>query len=180
MSLKLPIGIQDFAELRQGDFVYIDKTELISPLLRGSKTYFLSRPRRFGKSLLVSTLRYLFEGRKDLFKGLWIENEWDWSEKFPVIRLSFDAIGHKEVGLRQALIDGVSYSAKQLGIHLEKTEPTKCFQELIVKASEKHGKVVILIDEYDRPIIDFLGLKTLPQAEANRAILKSFFSIYLI
>lgn len=177
MSLKLPIGIQDFSELRTGNFVYIDKTELIYPLLTGAKTYFLSRPRRFGKSLLISTLRYLFEGRKDLFEGLWIENKWDWNEKHPVIRLSFDAISHKELGLRLALLKEVNRIASDFGIELMATEPAESFRELIRSITEKQGKVVILIDEYDRPIIDFLGLDELPKAEANRAILKSFFSI---
>ena len=177
MSLKLPIGIQDFSELRTGNFVYIDKTELLYPLLTEAKTYFLSRPRRFGKSLLISTLRYLFEGRKDLFEGLWIENKWDWNEKYPVIRLSFDAISHKELGLRLALLKEVNRIASDFGIELMATEPAESFRELIRSITEKQGKVVILIDEYDRPIIDFLGLDELPKAEANRAILKSFFSI---
>jgi Predicted AAA-ATPase/PD-(D/E)XK nuclease superfamily len=177
MTLKLPIGIQDFSELRTGNFVYVDKTELIHPLVTGSKTYFLARPRRFGKSLLVSTLRYLFEGRRDLFKDLWIENHWDWAEKSPVIRLSLDAIGHKELGLKTALLRAVTQIAEQFGIELKENEPATCLQELIRTVAAKQGKVVILIDEYDRPIIDFLGLKTLPQAEANRAVLKSFFSV---
>jgi hypothetical protein len=177
MLPNLPIGIQDFSELRLGGFTYVDKTALLYDMSKGSKTYFLARPRRFGKSLLISTLRYLFEGRQDLFKGLWIEDKWNWSEKHPIIRLSFDAIGHKEVGLKQALVDAVYASAKQLNISLSLNEPSKCFQELIQKTAETHGKVVILIDEYDRPIIDFLGLDELPHAEANRAILKSFYSI---
>ncbi len=177
MALKLPIGIQDFSELRTENFVYIDKTALIHPLVTGSKTYFFARPRRFGKSLLVSTLRYLFEGRQDLFKGLWIENQWNWSEKSPVIRLSLDAIGHKELGLKAALLRTLAQIAEQFGISLKEKEPAPCFQELIRTVAAKHGKVVILIDEYDRPIIDFLGLKTLPQAEANRDVLKSFFSV---
>jgi Predicted AAA-ATPase/PD-(D/E)XK nuclease superfamily len=177
MSLRLPIGIQDFSELRTGNFVYIDKTELLFSLATASKTYFLSRPRRFGKSLLISTLRYLFEGRKDLFQGLAIENKWDWNEKHPVIRLSFDAISHKELGLRQALIRAVKKVADEYDIDLPFDDPSVCFQELIQRLTEKQGKAVILIDEYDRPIIDFLGLDELPQAEANRSILKSFFSV---
>jgi Predicted AAA-ATPase/PD-(D/E)XK nuclease superfamily len=177
MALKLPIGIQDFLELRTGNFVYIDKTKLIYPLVTGSKTYFFSRPRRFGKSLLVSTLRYLYEGRRDLFKGLWIEKHWDWDTKHPVIRLSLDAIGHKELGLKIALLKALEQIAIEFDIELKENEPATRFQELIRAVADKHGKVVVLIDEYDRPIIDFLGLKTLAQAEANRAILKSFFSI---
>jgi Predicted AAA-ATPase/PD-(D/E)XK nuclease superfamily len=177
MSVKLPIGIQDFSELRQNDFTYVDKTKLLYNLLTGSKTYFLSRPRRFGKSLLISTFRYLLEGRKDLFKGLWIEDKWDWSVKHPVIRLSLDAIGHKEVGLKTAIVKAVKSAGRELKIDVTSEEPSLCFKELIQKAAEKQGKVVILIDEYDRPIIDFLGLDELHIANENRNILKSFFSV---
>ncbi len=177
MSIKLPIGIQDFAELRTGNFVYIDKTELLHSIVTASKTYFLSRPRRFGKSLLLSTLRYLFEGRKDLFKDLWIESHWNWSEKAPVIRLSLDAIGHKEKGLKPALLGALALIATEFNIVLKASEPSLAFQELIRTLAAKQGKVIILIDEYDRPIIDYLGLKTVHRAETNRDILKSFFSI---
>jgi hypothetical protein len=178
MALKLPIGIQDFEKLRDGNFVYVDKTEIIHEITTNhAATFFLSRPRRFGKSLLVSTLRYLFEGRRELFKNLWIENHWNWDVKHPVIRLSFDAIGHKELGLKAALIHALTQVATQFDIELKQKEPSTSFQELIQTIAAKYGKVVILIDEYDRPIIDFLGLKTMPQAEANRGILKSFFSI---
>ena len=177
MLLKLPIGIQDFSELRQGNFVYVDKTELLYPLLTGSKTYFFARPRRFGKSLLISTLSYLFEGRRDLFKDLWIEKRWNWQEKHPVIRLSLDAISHKEYGLHLALIKELNRIAGQFGIELAETEPSGCFQELIRNLAAQQGQVVILIDEYDRPIIDYLAPQELPIAEANRAILKNFFSV---
>lgn len=176
MALKLPIGIQDFEKLRTGNFVYVDKTALIYPLLT-TNSYFLSRPRRFGKSLLISTLRYIFEGRRDLFKGLWLENQWDWDPKSPVIRLSFDAIGHKNLGLKPALLYALEQIATSFGAELTIKEPSTAFKELIQKVAAKVGKVVILIDEYDRPIIDFLDFKSLPQAHENRAILKSFFSI---
>ena len=139
MLLKLPIGIQDFSELRQGNFVYVDKTELLYPLLTGSKTYFFARPRRFGKSLLISTLSYLFEGRRDLFKDLWIEKRWNWQEKHPVIRLSLDAISHKEYGLHLALIKELNRIAGQFGIELVETEPSGCFQELIRNLAAQQG-----------------------------------------
>ncbi|MEM7496176.1 MAG: AAA family ATPase, partial [Myxococcota bacterium] len=88
MSLKsLPVGIQSFEQLREDNCVYVDKTQLIHRLVTSGRVYFLARPRRFGKSLLLSTLLHLFTGRRDLFKGLWIEREtdWDWSRKHPVI-----------------------------------------------------------------------------------------------
>ncbi len=85
----LPIGIQTFAKIREQDFVYIDKTPLIAKLTEKSGAYFLSRPRRFGKSLLVDTFKELFEGNRNLFKGLYIEDKWDWSQTYPVIHLNF-------------------------------------------------------------------------------------------
>lgn len=177
MLPKLPIGIQDFENLRVHDFVYIDKTSFVHRLVTGSKAYFLSRPRRFGKSLLVSTLRYLFEGRRDLFQNTWIESRWSWDQKHPVIRLSLDAIGHKETGLRNGLLLALEKNGQELGIKIIEKNPALAFQELIQKTAAKHDKVVILIDEYDRPIIDYLGPDELQQAIENRNILKSFFSI---
>jgi Predicted AAA-ATPase/PD-(D/E)XK nuclease superfamily len=178
MDLKLPIGIQNFAELRQNGFLYVDKTKYIHACVTTSKTYFLSRPRRFGKSLLISTLQYLWEGRRDLFKGLWIEDKWDWTQIHPVMRFSFDAMHHKSLGIEKALLNEVQRIAEQFDIQLVREEkPSVRFQELIQALAAKRGKVVILIDEYDRPIIDHLSLTELPKAEANRAELKNFFSI---
>lgn len=177
MLPKLPIGIQDFENLRLHDFVYIDKTAFVHSLVTGSNAYFLSRPRRFGKSLLVSTLRYLFEGRRDLFQNTWIESRWDWGQKHPVIRLSFDAIGHKEIGLRNGLLLALEKNGQELQIEIIEKNPALAFQELIRKTAAKYGKVVVLIDEYDRPIIDYLGPDELAQAIENRNTLKSFFSI---
>jgi hypothetical protein len=178
MSLKLPIGIQDFSELRTGEFLYVDKTKFVHTCATSSKAYFLSRPRRFGKSLLISTFQYFWEGRQDLFKGLWIENQWDWTQKHPVLRFSFDAMHHKSLGLEKALLGELDRIAQQFDIQLFKEEkPSVRFRELIHKTVAQHGKVVILIDEYDRPIIDHLAITELPKAEANRAELKNFFSI---
>lgn len=177
MLPKLPVGIQDFENLRTHDFVYIDKTSFVYSLVTGATAYFLSRPRRFGKSLLVSTLNYLFEGRRDLFKGTWIELHWNWAEVHPVIRLSLDALSHKEIGLRAGLLRALHQNADRFEIELQGDEPGTAFQELIQKTAAKYRKVVVLIDEYDRPIIDYLGPEELPQAIENRNILKSFFSI---
>jgi hypothetical protein len=178
MLPKLPIGIQDFEKLRQGDFVYIDKTEHVHKLVTGAGSYFLARPRRFGKSLLASIFRYLFEGRRDLFKGLWIENHWDWEKKNPVIRLSFDKIHHKNLGLELGLATVVrAIATKDFNLTLANGASSQLFEELIQQVAAKYGKVVIIIDEYDRPIIDFLAPEEMPQAHINRAILKNFFSI---
>jgi Predicted AAA-ATPase/PD-(D/E)XK nuclease superfamily len=178
MNLKLPIGIQDFETLRTGGFLYVDKTQFLYDLATNSKTYFLSRPRRFGKSLLISTFRYFWEGRRDLFKDLWIEDHWDWTQHYPVLRFSFDAINHKGLGLKQALLDELKRVGEASGVVFSgREEPATRFQELIRVLSQKYGQVVILIDEYDRPIIDHLSLSELPKAHANRAELKNFFSI---
>ena len=99
----LPLGIQTFSEIIERDNLYVDKTQHIKRLLRTGKYFFLSRPRRFGKSLLLSTIKSIYQGREDLFKGLWIENNWDWSEVHPVIHLGFSSIGYKEVGLEAAI-----------------------------------------------------------------------------
>jgi hypothetical protein len=87
---KLPIGISSFSEIRKGDYVYVDKTALIEQLVTSGRYYFLSRPRRFGKSLLVDTLKELFEGNEVLFRGLHLHSHWDWSRKHPVINISFN------------------------------------------------------------------------------------------
>ncbi|MBS3955154.1 MAG: AAA family ATPase, partial [Methylomicrobium sp.] len=86
---KLPLSIQNFAEIRQGNICYVDKTELVWKLVDAGKAYFLSRPRRFGKSLLVDTLKELFEGNRALFEGLYIYDKWDWSKTYPVIKIDF-------------------------------------------------------------------------------------------
>jgi len=98
MLQKLPVGIQTFEEIIGKDYLYIDKTEAIHRLIISGKYYFLSRPRRFGKSLTLSTLNAIFSGKRELFKGLWIENQRDWSDIHPVIHLSFSSIGYREIG----------------------------------------------------------------------------------
>ncbi len=103
MLQKLPVGIQTFEEIIGKDYLYIDKTEAIHRLIMSGKYYFLSRPRRFGKSLTLSTLKAIFSGKRELFKGLWIENQRDWDNKHPVIHLSFSSIGYKTLGLEAAI-----------------------------------------------------------------------------
>ncbi|MCO6489034.1 MAG: AAA family ATPase [Phaeodactylibacter sp.] len=170
---KLPIGIQDFRKLRKGDYLYIDKTEQIHQLIGSGQYYFLSRPRRFGKSLLVSTLRELFLGNQELFQGLWIENRHDWKPG-PVIHIAFNTLGYKDIGLKEAIRLCLKGIAEEHGIELSKPGVALPFRELIQALAQK-GKVALLIDEYDKPIIDYLD--ELPQAQENREILKNFYSI---
>lgn len=171
---KYPIGLQSFREIITGGYVYVDKTEKIHELVSSGKYYFFSRPRRFGKSLLLSTLKELYSGNRDLFKDLWIEKNWDWSRKNPIINIRFASIGYTGLGLEAALLLAINENAKALNVILEHKTIDLAFQELIQKASVK-GKVVILIDEYDKPIIDYINNET--QADENRLILKSFYSI---
>nr|MCU0339486.1 AAA family ATPase [Spirosomataceae bacterium] len=116
MSQKYPIGIQDFGEIRDGGYLYVDKTEFVHKLVTQSKYYFLSRPRRFGKSLLISTFECLFLAKKELFKGLFIEDKWDWAQTHPIIRISFSNIGHKYLGLETAIDKRLEEIAREYGI----------------------------------------------------------------
>ncbi len=175
---NLPIGRQYLASFRKDNAIYVDKTEYIYNLCSPADSgYFLSRPRRFGKSLTLDTIAELFSGNERLFEGLWIADKWDWSETYPVIRLSLDAIGH-ESGLSEALLEAVQGLAEDFGVTLISKKYDTAFKELIKKVVQKTGKqVVILIDEYDRPIVDYIDPYNLTKANEQRDILKNFFSV---
>jgi hypothetical protein len=173
--MKFPIGIQDFRVLREGGYAYVDKTERIHSIVSSGKYFFLSRPRRFGKSLLLSTMNELYSGSRELFGGLWIENRWDWERnERPVIWLKFGSQGVRTVGLEAAIHHMLEEAAGALGVVLREKAYDLKFKELIVKTGVER-KTVLLIDEYDKPVIDYLD--DIPQAEANREILKSFYSV---
>ena len=174
---KLPLGIQSFAKLREEDCLYIDKTEAIHHLTtRGGRYYFLSRPRRFGKSLLVSTLKELYSGHQALFKGLWIEPHWDWTKKPPVIALSFANIGYRNLGLEEAIRRQLLEEAQRQGLSLHDTDSIALMLATLLKnLATQYGRVVLLIDEYDKPLIDYVD--DLPQAQANQQVMKTFYSV---
>ncbi|MDP3875608.1 MAG: ATP-binding protein [Methylobacter sp.] len=174
---KLPIGIQTFAKIREDDHYYVDKTQLIAQLIADGSHYFLSRPRRFGKSLLIDTLGELFAGNEPLFKGLFIHNQWDWSVKYPVIRLSFGGgVMQNRAELDDKIQELLTIVQKDLGIECGQQSQQACFAELIRTVHEKTGqRVVILVDEYDKPILDNLIYPE--QAREIRNGLRNLYSV---
>lgn len=177
---KLPLAITTFEEIRDiaENYLYIDKTEIAYQLINKGKYYFLSRPRRFGKSLFIDTLSTLFQAKKELFKGLFVYKQWDWNVNYPVINLSFNTGDFSsEKGIKGAVLDQLASSRKKLGITCEKEDDiSSCFTELIENTYEKYQqKVVILIDEYDKPILDNITNKK--KALIARDILKTFYTV---
>ncbi|MDR2556303.1 MAG: ATP-binding protein [Bacteroidales bacterium] len=156
---KLPIGVQTFEKLRRGNYLYVDKTEQIYNLITLGGIYFLSRPRRFGKSLLISTMDALFTGKKELFDGLWIYDKWDWTQQYPVIHIDWTNIEHlSKEEIEISTLGLLQDIATMHSVVLTKKYASDAFSELIKSVSEKTGqKVVVLIDEYDAPILDTIG-----------------------
>ncbi|NOG31142.1 ATP-binding protein [Halomonas sp. TBZ9] len=175
---KLPIGIQTFSDIREDGYYYVDKTPFIEKLVNQNKYYFLSRPRRFGKSLLLDTLRCLFEGHEPLFEGLYIYDKWDWQTHYPVVRISFS---NGVVNSREDLDANIRFQLQQqrnrLGI--DSAPPERIaddFANLLENAHRIHSqRVVVLIDEYDKPILDNLLNPEL--ARELREGLKSLYSV---
>jgi hypothetical protein len=156
---KLPIGIQTFAKIREDDHYYVDKTGFIRQLTDEGTHYFLSRPRRFGKSLLLDTLGELFVGNEPLFLGLAIHPHWDWGTRFPVIRFSFGGGMVRDTeDLDRRILDLLHRNQRALGLTCRDTaDAVSCFAELLEGAHAATGqRVVVLVDEYDKPILDHL------------------------
>jgi hypothetical protein len=153
---ELPISVQSFRKLRENNYLYVDKTHDIFKLAKNEKSYFLSRPRRFGKSLLISTLENLFLGNKELFKELYIYDKWNWKKIYPIIKIDFGGITHRSGDeLKKSLNIFLTELAKENHVELVFKDYTDKFVELIKKLYDNHNKkVVILIDEYDKPILD--------------------------
>ncbi len=175
---KLPIGIQSFRTIREEDFYYVDKTPLIRHLVEQGRFYFLSRPRRFGKSLLVDTLKSLFEGSEELFRGLDIHGQWDWSAQHPVVRLSFDGKYNQPEDVERSVLNQLAIIERNAGLTLSPALDTgpERFQDLLDRLHHATGRqVVVLVDEYDKPILDVLEDPDL--AKANRDYLRGFYGI---
>ena len=176
---KLPIGIQTFREIREGDYYYVDKSAYVRELLDGGKHYFLSRPRRFGKSLFLDTLSELFEGSEALFRGLEIHDKWDWSARHPVLRLSFGGGNFQAPGsLHIALMAQLDAVERRSGVSSDyRSGPERLAALMLIEAlHRKTGRpVAVLVDEYDKPILDTLD--TPEVARANRDFLRGVYSV---
>ncbi|MCY4207761.1 MAG: AAA family ATPase [Roseovarius sp.] len=175
---RLPIGIQDFETIRNEGFHYVDKTQLIRELVAEGRYYFLSRPRRFGKSLLINTIKALFEGQETLFQGLNIHEHWDWSANHAVIRLSFGGKYNQSEDIERSIVTQLELIERSAGLDLahDKCTGPERLQTVIYNLRRKTGnRVVILVDEYDKPILDTIEYPAL--ARANRDYLRGFYGI---
>ena len=175
---KLPIGIQTFRLIREEGYYYVDKTAFIERLIDGGKHYFLSRPRRFGKSLLLDTIKELFEGSEELFRDLDIHDQWDWNVCRPVVRISFGSGQFSKPGELEARFKEILAPIERAagGVAGEAQTAAGRFTALIETLRERSGRrVVVLVDEYDKPMLDALESPAL--ARANRDFLRGLYSV---
>ena len=175
---KLPVGISTLREIIEEGHAYVDKSKFVHDLSEQGKYYFLSRPRRFGKSLFIDTLKAAFEADKDLFQGLWLYDNWDWEKRYPVIHISFaEGVLKNREELDKKIFELIEGNQKRLGVECRyKDSVSGCFSDLIQRSSEKYGlRAVILIDEYDKPILDNIVNPKI--AEEMREGLKNLYSV---
>jgi hypothetical protein len=174
---RLPIGIQTFREIREDGHYYVDKTPFALRLIAGGKLYFLSRPRRFGKSLFLDTLKELFEGHRPLFQGLYAEQHWDWSVRHPVVRLSFGSgVLKTPEDLSSSLHEQLSALEAEHGLPAEVPDLRGRFKRLLRGLHERTGRrVVVLVDEYDKPMLD--NVTEPERARALRDGLRDLYSV---
>jgi len=173
---NLPISIQTFEKIREDDLIYVDKTKFIYELTRSGTYYFFARPRRFGKSLLLTTLKSFFLGKKELFKGLDIyDKEKDWAF-YPVIHIDYSKVNYRDTKevFRSSMIFHLKAIANEYEVTLLETDISTAFNELVLKLHQKYQqRVVILVDEYDKPLVDSLTKPA--EFERNRLILSSLY-----
>ena len=174
---KLPIGMQTFRDIRESNCYYVDKTAYVERLLDEGKHYFLSRPRRFGKSLFLDTCKELFEGNEPLFEGLAIHDRWDWSVRHPVLRLSFGSGHFREPGyLHEEVMDQLRILEEESEVVAHHDAAPARFRHLIRTLHQRAGRpVAILVDEYDKPILDALDAPEV--ARANRDFLRGLYAV---
>ena len=176
---KIATDTYSFERIRQGGFVYVDKTAILKQLADGSlgTQFFVARPRRFGKSLAISTFQCLFEGRRDLFRGLAIEPEWDWSKTYPVLKLDMGSCQAASVADLWKKIDTMLESeSRRLKMPLHGLDASARFRFMIedLAAGNPDGKMVLLVDEYDKPLLGHLGKDDVNEI---RDALKEFYSV---
>ena len=174
---KLPTGVQTFREVREDGCYYVDKTAHIRRLVADGKHYFLSRPRRFGKSLFVDTIKELFEGSEALFAGLDIHRDWDWNVRHPVVRLDFSGGDYLAPDWQaEDLIPQIARCEQAAGIAPTSASARARLRHLVIELHERTGeRVVLLVDEYDKPILEAIGSPA--AADANRRALRSLYSV---
>ena len=176
MKKKLPIGVSDLKKLIKENYIYVDKTKYIYELVANGGYIFLSRPRRFGKSLLLSTIRYLLEGEKELFKGLYIYDKWYFTKRYPVIKIDFAEVN---INSLKELKSEIKATLQELAIkydyeYKENYTYSRNLNLLIKHCYINYNKqVIVLVDEYDKPILDMIGKEEVNQV---RDILKSLYS----
>jgi len=174
---KLPIGVQSFEIMRSDAYYYVDKTPIVKQMVNQGRYYFLSRPRRFGKSLFLDTLKQAFSGKKEYFSGLYLEHHWDWDVCYPVISLSFGTgVIKRTADLETTIVSLMDEIAQNYGIRIDSELLSLRFRELVIKLYNQHQQqVVILIDEYDKPILD--NIENPDLAREIRECLKNFYSV---
>ncbi|MDR0913029.1 MAG: ATP-binding protein [Methanobrevibacter sp.] len=174
---NLPIGRESFSTIRENNYLYVDKTKQIHKLINTGDLYFLSRPRRFGKSLLINTIESLYLGKKDLFKGLYVENHWDWTKTNPVVKINFSTgLFKTELKLENSLNLTIDEIARENEIDLISNEIPHKFRELIKAIAKKENKtVVILIDEYDKPLLN--NIDNIEVLKDIQVTMRSFYSV---
>jgi hypothetical protein len=174
---NLPLGISTLSLLLESNGIYVDKTEYAFNLIKTPGRFFLSRPRRFGKSLFVDTLKEIFEGNQKLFEGLFIHDKWNWTKKYPVIKVDFaEGMLNSRKDLDEKIHEILFLNEKNLGVTAVNKSISGRFAEIIKGAREKYGeRVVVLVDEYDKPILDNIG--DLSIAKELRDGLKNLYSV---
>ncbi|GAB6057607.1 ATP-binding protein [Desulfonatronum parangueonense] len=174
---KLPLGISTLNKIIAEGYAYVDKSRFVHDLVESGSYYFLSRPRRFGKSLFVDTLKEAFEGNRELFRGLWLEDHWDWETRHPVIRISFgEGVFRDRARLEEKIWEQLTLHEERLGVDCAFRTISGRFGQLIEQTAHKFGQgVAVLVDEYDKPILDCIADPVL--AADIREGLKDFYSV---
>ena len=173
----LPIGRQNLERLRFFDCLYIDKTMYAEQIMQYGGSFFLSRPRRFGKSLFLSTLMELAKGNRALFANTHVDKTWNWERKYPVIHLSFAKMPFQGLGLEYGIKKYILKAYKEHKIVPQSDNLKELFYDLIYELHETQGNVVILIDEYDKPLLEYIEDYQAEKAKENQRIMKEFYSV---